>query len=489
MTCLASTSNETGESLSIIFPKVEHVQICMFDLGDLQGTDLADPNFLKRFEDITNGYYLVEKDNDPPANCVYLMNYQNHYRKRIKSVFRQRREIVIFELKDIGIKNLTCNATLLSSDIIMMKVILTINRIGIGSLSYWLELPSTDAVELCKALREPHNLKANVEASFISYKDPLSIHELMQLITCLVLIRVRPEWLFMFDIPELLSSKKCAIADLHKQMYDKILPTAYRELDTYPVYFFSPNLPIAEFLQLKTKYGREIRGILTGDANWEYKKDATVEKQLKDYEVGTRDSTIWLVDADGTVKVISEKFETPTLESKVLPVFELELLLALKVFLYKVNWTLQNATAKNLSLQSISTLREQMTRDLFEFYNLDISQKDTTRYRIELCKKVLGIDYLHDITIRKFDAITQRLSVQYQRRSVAVQILLTEIFGALGAGLLAYSVISEYADRYYDPQLTPLPKFNLIVLATVFFIFATFLLIYLVFREKRISGA
>ncbi len=88
-------------------------------------------------------------------------------------------------------------------------------------------------------------------------------------------------------------------------------------------------------------------------------------------------------------------------------------------------------------LTAAASTRNEALRHLDEIYSIEMSHKDTTRARIERCKRIMGIDALRDITFTRLEALSDELSLGFQSRISRQQIWLTLVFGVLGVGGLA----------------------------------------------------
>jgi hypothetical protein len=447
----------------------------MFDAGDLD-VELNNENFLNRFEDVAKGAYVVNKNKlikFHGENCPLLECYLELFNKRIKSQFRERRETVVIELKDLRTKGLSYKG----QDVISegqkstLCVTLTLDKIGVGCLTYWLKIPAPMSIKIARVLRDLSNLKTIVTIDVLNYTGELSFYDIVELLICVLFKRIYPDKLQAVDICKgLLEGKR--VSSLHAEIC-KLLDSKseiYREIVPYPVYFIETPMKTRDLHAFREKNARKIRAILTGDIHWQRKKTEIVRRQVVELDKSSADSVIWLTDTDGTVKLFSTDFETDRLMSKVLTIFELEILLTQKFFLHTVNYNLSKVTEKEWTPKRLSEFREDVIEKLDKYYNIDISQKDTTRYRIEDFKDILHINYLYEIAMAKFEGLSKRIEAYYETASWNRDFMLALILGVFGVGAFVHTL---------SMQVLKAENYSIVVYLTLVSMVITFIFLYI----------
>jgi hypothetical protein len=253
-----------------------------------------------------------------------------------------------------------------------------------------------------------------------------------------------------------LSANK-SLNDVHKdicRVTQKNNLIASTDIASYPIFHFdfttneSANVDfIIKIIDIKKKI---IRALATGDINWDKKKPEIVNEFLRVSNYTTRDSIQWFTHSEGSVKIYSNELETSLLTSKVLITFELELMLTMKHYIYKIIRNLNHFShlmQKKFPLRTVSKFRDREMRRLDEFYNLDFIQKDTTANRIDRFKKMLNIDDVLQIAIKKIDSLNFYMNAEFQNSSALRQVALSVIFGTFTSGSLFYNIITKAVEK------------------------------------------
>ena len=128
-------------------------------------------------------------------------------------------------------------------------------------------------------------------------------------------------------------------------------------------------------------------------------------------------------------------------------------------------------------------------RRLDEFYNLDFIQKDTTANRVDRFKKMLNIDEVLQIALKKFDSLSSFMNTEFQSASALRQVALSVIFGTFTSGGLFFNVIRKAVENHvflwgYDLGLM---RFRYQLGLTIIFMSIVGTAIIFYFRKTKIS--
>jgi hypothetical protein len=196
---------------------------------------------------------------------------------------------------------------------------------------------------------------------------------------------------------------------------------------------------------------REFRAFISKDINWEVKRNDMVELSLKKAECTTRDSILWYVASQGGIKAYCEELETDIYTSMVLASFEIELLLCMRYFLEKINYSLNEATFEKTNPQMLARIHKKNIERLDSFFSLATCTKDTTASRLERLKDAFGITHLSNTTAEKIKALSELVTTYHNERIQKYQTLLTVLFGVFGVG----SITASFLIWYYSSQNPP----------------------------------
>lgn len=469
--------------------KLEFTIISAFDIGILKKEDFNSTGFTESFRNTAKGAYIVSEGYMLPwkeSEIKYLKYYKELYDNRIKKQFRKFRESIIFELEEIPCKGLRYNnETLIIGDNerFNIHVIFAINKIGIGILFMLFEIPPRNIIEQSRKLRDTENLYTEINLPF--YNAEISISNLIRLYQSLLLSIIHSDK----DTEQnkdkfriILHDNEDNISSFYDFICEKISKDAviYKKIEEYPTFFIETKINKDNLQDWKINNADVLRAIVTGDKNWYRKKNEIVQTQVIKGDQSSADSVVWIIDDDGTMKLYSSDFETDIEKSKIMALFELEILLTLKYFLHRINFYLTEATISNWSIISIADFKDKTITDLDTYFNINISHKDTTRKRIEKCKEILHINYLHNIAIAKFDSLSSRLNSLYQSEIIRRELLLIIFFGIFSVGTLAFSIFSWI----YNPE-----KILIVIIGTLTPMIILAIIIILYIHKRSIGGA
>ncbi len=463
---------------------IEYASLSSFDIGDLEHIEITASTFIDKFRPYAKGAYIVSKGDLiswRESDIRYLPLYQKLFDARIKKQFRRYRESVIIEFEDISCNGLSYkDETIIGNTEWFIQVIYVINKIGVGSLSMIFSVPSDDIITTSYNLRDTENLRTHVNFPF--FNAEISILNLLRLYQTTILN------IMYSNSDDIQSSMQTTLMN-HEENIDKLHENIcelfqndgdiYRETSEYPIFFMMTDILTSGLQDWKISNAHYIRAVVTGDKNWKRKKDKIVKSQISQGDQSSADSVVWIINDDGTIKIYSSDFETDLQLSKVMVLFEMEILLTVKFFLHKINYFLAQDTYHDMTTISCAELKNQAIKDLDLYYNIDISHKDTTRIRIEKCKEILHINYLYDISLAKLEALSSKLSSEYQHEIIRRELLLIIFFGVFSIGSLSFSILSWYYD---------LEKWYYVISGSIAAMVGVFIIIILYSRRSSLTN-
>ena len=444
----------SGLSMSYIFT---------FDLGSEEKIRLADEAILGKLGSFISGSYVVGKDEIrkySQHDVKYIESYHDDmYKARYKQSILPERNLLLLQFPPLELSGLSYNRLELVKEKKLLKLDCTssLNAMGVGSLVFWLDLEDAgefDFEEL-KSLRDVRALRTNIDWR----QGPNKKFRLNGNFSLLDLARFMIICLFTTIYPNLdteVIKHKIENDENIDDLYDYVcqkcsgLLKLSQDIQSYPIY----HINFMNFEQADSKYLQEfvnankakLRGIITGDLNWDKKKAAVVDQFFSTSNFSTRESIYWITHPNGSMKAYSRDLETSILTSKILVTFELEIIVTMKYFIYKIIRNLNdfsNVTHNTYPLRAIAKLRDREMRRLDEFYNMDFLQKDTTVARLDKFKKMFMIDETLDIAVKKFESLNTYMATEFEDASSRRQLALTVIFGVLGTGSLIFEVLRE----------------------------------------------
>lgn len=497
--------NDTQYDLSIGY-------IFTFDFGSEDILHLNDKNILHKMEDFVSGYYYIPDKADIVNFETYENEILNTYKSKMyeerfkKSVLQQRRSLMI-QLPTVELYTLSYllgKSNTITSGKVSLNCTVTLNEMGVGSLVLWLDFPLDEKINsnLLLNFKQINNIHTRIDWS-LGAKKGLRINGDYTLrdIAQFIIICLNTTFFSSVNVQKIKKdlSLNVSLNDIHKnicrftQKNDLIVTT---DMVSYPIFhldFKSNNAANVEYINNFVDENKQlIRALATGDKNWDKKKPELIEKFLKENNFTTRDSIQWFTYNEGSVKIYSNKLETSLLTSKVLITFELELMLTMKHYVYKIIRNLNHFTGlmqNKFPLRTVSKFRDREMRRLDEFYNLDFIQKDTTANRVDRFKKMLNIDEVLQIAITKIDSLNGYMNTEFQNSSALRQVALSVIFGTFTSGGLFYNIIRKAVENnifVWGYNLADLRFRYQIGLTLILMSFVgSFILLY--FRKIRIS--
>jgi len=448
--------------LDFPLPGISLTYLLTFDLGSLDSSRLTEDELLERFGGFVVSSYVISENEirsyaTPPENILGIYKAEMYERRLKNSVLSQRTSVMMqLPTKDVvGIFH--PKGDLVSADqTVKVDFTCTLNSIGVGFLAMWIHLGSQGPFSFTQMhnLRDIQSLTSNVDwrlgpGDGLRLLGRYSFADLAKFVI-LVLYSTLSKSLHLKSINHQLGDE--SIYSIHSDICKKL--GASKSIDHYPVFHVDLTSGQGYCAEAATEFvqsnGSLIRGIVTGDANWNRKKPEVVSTFIDSYSFSTRSSLFWFTHPNGSMKIYSSDLETPLLTSMILIVFELELVLTMRYCLYKLIANLNSFSTLSRNtypIRRLTKLRDQELRRLDDYYNLDILQKDTTVKRLSSFRKMLNIDEILQIADRKFDSLNSYMNTEYQNASAQRQFALSIIFGVFGAGTLAFNLIRQGIDR------------------------------------------
>jgi hypothetical protein len=480
-----------GLSLSYIFT---------FDLGSDEKLSLVEQKTLNRLNAFALGFYVVGSwvSRDQLSRVPdFLESYRSEmYERRFKPTMLSQRRTVILQLPPIELLGLTHLYTELipANRVLTLNCTSTLNEMGVGSIVFWLDLENSFKFRLEQliAFRDISNLSTQVDWRVapdinIRLNGSYSLMDIARLVIIL-LHSATSSRVKLKEVKQKLDSDE-TLLKVHSEICSKWHGTlkASSEIESYPI--FHLNLAQMQngdkkFLhEFVLRHKAELRGIITGDLNWDKKVQSIVDRFWEDYSFSSRETICWITHPNGSMKIYSSELETPLLSSKLLITFELEIMLTMKQFIYRIirNLNFFSASSKNkYPLKSLAKLREEEMRRLDDYYNLDILQHDTTINRLDKFRRMFRIDDLLQIALKKFEGLNIYMATEFQNAEAERQLVLTIVFGVFGTGLFVFEGLTKGT----EDKVFNLPFLSLIAW-TLGSMVAVGILIYLIYRRVR----
>lgn len=445
--------------------------IFTFDFGSEDILHLNDKAVLDMMKEFVSGYYYIPERADivnfEEHQNELLKTYKNKmYEERFKKSVLQQRKSLMIQLPTVELNTLsylTENSNTITTGKVALNCTVTLNEMGVGSLVLWLDFPQNEKVSsnLLLNFKQISNLHTLIDWS-LGAKKELRINGDYTLrdIAQFIIICLNATFFSSVSVQKIkknLAANK-SLNDIHKdicrvtQKNNLIVST---DMVSYPIFHFDfkPNTEAnVEYVSNFVKENKQlIRALATGDKNWDKKKPELVDKFLTENNFTTRESIQWFTYNEGSIKIYSNELETSLLTSKVLITFELELMLTMKHYVYKIIRNLNHFTGlmqNKFPLRTVSKFRDREMRRLDEFYNLDFIQKDTTASRVDRFKKMLNIEDVLQIAIKKIDSLNSYMNTEFQNSSALRQVALSVIFGTFTSGGLFYNIIRKAVENH-----------------------------------------
>jgi hypothetical protein len=372
------------------------------------------------------------------------------YQKRIRDGYRRDRNTVMVELDRIPLRDVRLlthvTEVVLPGETFLRPVFSLYGHLGVGVLSLWLTPSTMKPLEQILVLRNCFEIAANVLPCHCDVLADLPSGDLTDVPTLVArLLKGLRQRLLPPDYrrePLRVFARKAK--DLHGNRGDAISFSSGPE--AYPIFHLIMEEFSGEDIQgIRQSEGRVLRALVTGDKNWDVKKDEVVT-QLVSHDYSTRDSIIWLTHSEGSLKIYSKDMSTSVLTSKVLISFELEIVVAMKHFLHGALSKMSHA-GRTWAPSELLTFRNAMALTLHQFYNLDVSGKDTTITRLESFKRELHVDQLQAVMQTRFDQLNALVSSSYAERHALWQDRMTASLGGFAAATVATMILFRLSDK------------------------------------------
>lgn len=457
------------------------VHFAFFDVGDqagslagerLEALAMAQESSIIYAYDVSSaGIYTrpttPEADNQSQFPNLLQIYRDEMYARRLAAFARTQRFGQMYQLAPIQLMGLAkSNKDLLAStEKIVAHPVLSVTNLGVACIQFWLQLPNRWEIQSIIPFSDP----AHLEVSSVDYelvlKDtrwPLHRHNITvldimsfiatQLLCELGAIRVSDG----VRRNQAVRWQEVLRKATHQSSNEAFDLPHLEYIETYPLYhlnFKDDAQPMSrdELNTVLANNPREFRALITKDNNWKVKKPKVVEDSLKESDCTTRDSILWFVAPQGSVKAYCNDLETDIYTSMVLAAFEIELLLCMRYFLEKINYSLNKVTFEKTSPQLLARIHRQNIERLDSFFSVATCIKDTTAGRLKKLKDAFGITHLTDTTSEKINALSELVSAHHEERTQTYQTILTVLFGVVGIG----SISSAFFVWYYSLPIAP----------------------------------
>jgi hypothetical protein len=456
------------------------VHFAFFDVGDQAGSlanerlkelATAQTSSILYAYDVSRGVIHTRSTDSNTDNYQFpniLEKYRvDMYGRRIAAFARTQRFGQMYQLEPISLMGLSRGTTdiLAPTEKIIAHPIVSVTNLGVASIQLWLQLPKRWHISDVIPFNDPAQLfvsSVDYELTLKNARWNLHRHNISVLdVMCFVAAQLLCE-LDAINVPENNRRSETAnwqdvLRTASHQSSDKKLDLPHLEyIETYPLYHLNfqgntQNINCEELSSVLKNNPREFRALITRDNNWNVKKKDMVEESLKKSSCSTRDSIQWFVGPQGSVKAYCDDLETDIHTSMVLAAFEIELLLCMKYFLEKINYSLNQVTFEKTSPQLLARIHRQNIEQLDSFFSLATCIKDTTAGRLERLKQAFGITHLSNTTAEKVNALSELVSAYHDERIQNNQTVLTVLFGVFGAG----SITASFFIWYYSLSTPP----------------------------------
>lgn len=379
------------------------------------------------------------------------------YEKRFRPELITSLQTLVVEFTGVTATGLSRHHdVILAQDVnVIIHASATLHRMGVGSLVLWIEPAAKSglSMETLLLLRDANTIRTRVDwrigsPQALRLNGDYSVADIARF-----LIINLCSALYSLPVTQIASRIQAGdpLRDIHAELCAKIPGeiTLSSHIDPYPIFHIdfqssTPAIDAASLAGFVQQRKGELRGLITGDLNWDKKKATICESHLKECDYTTRDSIRWYTHPNGSLKIYSSSIETNISVSKALITFELEFVVAMRHFAYSILRNLNSLTESNLAklpVKKLAKLRDREMRRLDEFYNLDFLQKDTTLSRLEKYKSQFRINNLFHIATQKFESLNLYMTTQYQDAGFRRNLLLSIVFGVFGAGQVIWGFL------------------------------------------------
>ena len=323
----------------------------------------------------------------------FIANYKKNVARRIRTTYRGIRDSLVIKLDSFPLSSLTIDKKIINSQNIEMSGIVTIQSIGVATISLWIEgyTPKDDIewLNIC----DPAVISFTLTHVNLS-RPAWRLSEFVRYLALKCHQTLNEE----INIPSSIENNDIIINEglfvqYLRNEYSKCKekPISYH-IEAYPIVFIYYNL---ETSALNTMFSNpnqiaDARLVLNGDSHWQLKTEEVIASSVCSVDVATRNSVHWLVAPQGTLKVCSLDLENETSveESFNVALFETDLVLTMRYFLTAIMQSLSELTKEINDPIKVSDMKDHIFITMDKYFNIDISQNDQTIKRIETFKNI-----------------------------------------------------------------------------------------------------
>lgn len=402
----------------------------------------------------------------PSPRNLLSVYCEEMYTKRIAPFARTQRFGQMYQLEDLtllGLSDAARTPLLPNSEVVLCHPVVSVTNLGVASVHFWVQLPRQWQIQELVPFSDPSKLLVTTvdysicfgTETWILRRNSIPLLEVMAFVAGQLLCelgalsiddslrRSTTSWL------KELEARRGDILDGH---HLRPLP----HVETFSVFHIDysegqPEVTSDGLEEIRAANAPAIRALVTRDSNWKFKKPDIVKSKLDESSCSTRDSLLWYVASQGAVKLYSHSLETDKTVSMVLAAFEIELLLGMRYFLEKINYSLNAVQFAKTSPRLLAKIHRQNVERLDSFFSLANCTKDTTADRLERLGRSFRIAQLSNTTAEKIRALSELVAAnnaEKQQRNADKQqqnqMLLAVLFGVFGLGQLLASFFFWY---------------------------------------------
>ncbi|MHB0914584.1 MAG: hypothetical protein ACYC4M_02730, partial [Thermoleophilia bacterium] len=330
----------------------------------------------------------------------------------------------------------------------ILKGLVVLQKNGVGSLNIWIDgiWPGNNASRW-NALRDPLQLDLDFRAPELSGRFHLMTF--VRMIVLLCHFDTKDE----VDLePMMRQSYLQTDSDLDNQLRKTISAIqkdetrTTLEIENYPYFFIQLNQEKEIFKNNFDDLSNisDLRVPLCGDIHWDTKSEEVIKTSVQEANISSRDSIIWLVNSEGTVKIWANEFGTTLEESITATLLETDIILTMRFFLQTMNKLIFKFTEETKTPTDLLKIRESLFSKLDNYSNLEVSHHDTTQRRIEKWRKVFRIDSMYKNVVDRFDLLNGRLESHDTSAIRKQQTILTLAFGVFATVNVVYRVLMDW---------------------------------------------
>ncbi len=311
--------------------RVDCAHIVDFDAGSMPDAIFDTGGSSSRWLPLVVGTYVVRTDSlsaHGGTTLSYLRHYQTHYQRRLKPQLRAARATTVLELTPLHLRGLfhQDDQVIPWDEEWRIELTATLNKLGVATLVARFTAPGSDFSQFGAQLRDIDRLRVTADDPSYGYGS-YTLHEIYALVIARLLVTTYD----LKDFPVLARAEMDrhygSVLALRNEVARKIGArgtTGDRASNCFTSFLLTMTLNGQALGSWIHEGSLEIRGLLTGDANWAHKEANRVGSDLAEMNVGTRSTAPWYVSADGVVYLLASDFETDFQEARTLVVFELE---------------------------------------------------------------------------------------------------------------------------------------------------------------------